>query len=391
MSHPREAAELMRAFVVRTGVVGDRPSHRYLWTDAFAVCNLLGLAASGELNDGVELARRLVDRVHDTLGRHDPAHGDNQPLGGRDEETRRQAPTSAGLRIGKPLPQRRPDEPPDPRLEWERDGQYFHYLTRWMHALARLAEETGDLRYHDWAVGLADAAFGAFVGHDRQHADRMVWKMSVDLDRVLVASMGLHDPLDGWITSLELASSAFTDPRRRARLLRQAEAYRSLCEGSAWSSPDPLGIGGLLADAWRWWRSVGSRNESVPVRLLDAARVGLVAARSRGLARGPVNGRLAFRELGLAIGLHAAERLAAAVGADGEHPGIEAALSRLSGEARLGQEIENTWRRPANRDGPTWRDHRDINEVMLATSLAPEGYLGRAPVPAAGPQSERIQ
>ena len=40
-----------------------------------------------------------------------------------------------GLRIGKPLPERRADEPLDERLEWDRDGQYFHYLTQWMHAL----------------------------------------------------------------------------------------------------------------------------------------------------------------------------------------------------------------------------------------------------------------
>jgi hypothetical protein len=34
------------------------------------------------------------------------------------------------LRIGKQLAERRPGERFDERLEWERDGQYFHYLTR---------------------------------------------------------------------------------------------------------------------------------------------------------------------------------------------------------------------------------------------------------------------
>jgi hypothetical protein len=50
------------------------------------------------------------------------------------ERTRRATgaahPTRGGLRIGKKLPERRPGEAFQERLEWERDGQYFHYLTK---------------------------------------------------------------------------------------------------------------------------------------------------------------------------------------------------------------------------------------------------------------------
>lgn len=42
---------------------------------------------------------------------------------------------------------------------------------------------------------------------------------------------------------------------------------------------------------------------------------------------------------------------------------------------RLGEEIESTWNEPSNRRQPSWEDHADINTVMLATSLAPEGIL----------------
>ena len=38
------ASALMTAFAERTGITSDRPQRRYLWTDAFAVCNFLGLA-----------------------------------------------------------------------------------------------------------------------------------------------------------------------------------------------------------------------------------------------------------------------------------------------------------------------------------------------------------
>ena len=41
----------------------------------------------------------------------------------------------------------------------------------------------------------------------------------------------------------------------------------------------------------------------------------------------------------------------------------------------LRDKIETFWRDPDNRRSDTWTEHRDINEVMLATSLVPDGYL----------------
>ncbi len=121
-------------------------------------------------------------------------------------------PTCGGLRIGKKLAERKLDEPFDERLEWDRDGQYFHYLTKWMQALARVSLVTGDGRYLRWALELAKAAHAGFtyklaVGKTR----RMYWKMSVDLSRPLVASMGHHDPLDGLITYTELEAIMGSD------------------------------------------------------------------------------------------------------------------------------------------------------------------------------------
>jgi hypothetical protein len=75
-----------------------------------------------------------------------------------DENVGEAHPTIEGLRIGKKLNERKSDEPYDERLEWEQDGQYFHYLTKWMHALNRTTEVTGDLRYNRWALELAKTA-----------------------------------------------------------------------------------------------------------------------------------------------------------------------------------------------------------------------------------------
>jgi hypothetical protein len=72
-------------------------------------------------------------------------------------------PTCGGLRMGKPLPERRPDQPVDDSLEWDRDGQYFHYLTKWMHALDQVTRATGQPMFSEWARELAHSAHRAFT------------------------------------------------------------------------------------------------------------------------------------------------------------------------------------------------------------------------------------
>jgi len=37
--------------------------------------------------------------------------------------------------------------------------------------------------------------------------------------------------------------------------------------------------------------------------------------------------------------------------------------------------IETFWRNEMNRKTDVWKEHRDINTVMLATSLNPDGFL----------------
>lgn len=72
------AAELMTGFARRTGLTGESGVTRYLWTDAFALCNLLGLRRSSGDPRWLDLAARLVKQVHHTLGRHrddDPRNG----------------------------------------------------------------------------------------------------------------------------------------------------------------------------------------------------------------------------------------------------------------------------------------------------------------------------
>ena len=64
-----QAIELMLRFEERTGLRSARPQQRYLWTDAFAVCNFVGLARATGDGHYLGLALALVDRVHDVLGK----------------------------------------------------------------------------------------------------------------------------------------------------------------------------------------------------------------------------------------------------------------------------------------------------------------------------------
>jgi hypothetical protein len=146
----------MTAFAERTGLTGGGTPDRYLWTDAFAVCNFLGLGETG-------LALRLVEQVHRTLGQYAPGDRRRGWLSGLDAKAAGAHPTVAGLRIGKKLPERGTGDPPDERLEWDRDGQYFHYLTKWMHALNQVARWTGEPTFNTWARELAAAAHRAFT------------------------------------------------------------------------------------------------------------------------------------------------------------------------------------------------------------------------------------
>lgn len=378
------AAELMTRFATRTGLDSDAPPQRYLWTDAFAACCFQGLAEAGAGDRFHDLALRTVDQVHRELGQHrgdDAREGWLQgPYGAASPEH----PTRAGLRIGKPLAERGAGERFDERLEWERDGQYFHYLTRWMHALDQLARATGTPRFNLWARELADTAHRAFTYTTRGGDLRMYWKMSVDLARPLVDSMGQHDPLDGYVTAAALRhTAAALGSTEGPDLGRAAADYAALIRDGGWSTTDPLGIGGLLMDAFRveqLMRAGGLDEGGLLNRMLASALAGLRRyAPPHDL---PAEHRLAFRELGLAIGLAAVDGMwrASMAGPFAGDATAQQLIAALRIHAPLREAINVFWLQSANRHAPGWTGHRDINEVMLATSLAPDGWLVLPPV-----------
>jgi hypothetical protein len=378
--------EIMRDYSRMTGLEPISPHpQRYLWTDAFSVCNYLELFSQTKDETYLTIALRLVDQVHHTLGRHRDDDDRSGWISGLDEHTGELHPTAGGLRIGKKLPERRPDEPPNERLEWERDGQYYHYLTKWMHTLNRVTRVTGDPTYLGWAMELARTAHARFTYLPASgNRKRMFWKMSIDLTYPLVPSMGQHDPLDGFVTLSELQATAMVDFGKPVHHDLSAEIadMAGICQRNNWVTDDPLGIGGLLFDAVRIVQLIvkgGFQYGMLLEDVVDSALSGIEAYSKGSFLSLPADYRLAFRELGLSIGLHGLELLREEIE---EHPGlfgrkspVHQAVDTLLEYMPLAEEIERFWMEGKNRETLNWTDHREINTVMLATSLAPRGFL----------------
>jgi hypothetical protein len=146
------------------------------------------------------------------------------------------------------------------------------------------------------------------------------------------------------------------------------------------------------ADFWRYRRGRGDRvwarrlltarvaahrasAQRRPIAVaLPASVAGLDVYARHGEWRQPVAHRLAFRELGLAIGLDAAGWLQTRPELAASAP-VRRLLDALVRYASVGEEIVRCWREPVHHATPGWSQHEDINEVMLATTLAPEGFV----------------
>ena len=215
---------------------------RYLWTDAFGVLDLVTLHCESLSTSGYDgahyltLAKRLVETVHDVLGRTRDGHArlpgatDSNPVGG-------------GLRIGK-VDADGPDA----------DGQYHHYLTVWMFALNRLSLAADDPKYNRLAVALALAIHPRFIRNRDSDRPRLVWKMRMDLSAPLVAIEGNLDPIDGFVVFrlLQATARAQSDPSVEDGhddvLKDEIQDYRRIMwrKGEQFVSADPLDLGMTL-------------------------------------------------------------------------------------------------------------------------------------------------
>lgn len=366
----KQAEQLMTNFVERTGIRGTKghPGRRYLWTDAFAVKCFFGLSRALNDEDYRQLAIELIDLVHYHLGRYHPQDERQGWISGLSEEEGRLRSTAAGLRIGKKLPERQQDQSYNSRLEWERDGQYFHYLSRWMSALLQAHKEVRDEKYLLHARDLFLATDKFIYGSGAGLA--MYWKMDTELSRPLVPNMGAHDPLEGMLLGLSLKNALFEKDEEVEALI---EKFEIMCRGKSWTTTDPLGVGGLLLDAVRAEELEHSGINLPPS--IEANKLFEESAES--LAGLPdfkekdPNRRLAFRECGLSLGLRITEPSKNAI--------INTSSTKLPEKKfYLASKIEEFWLDHEHQQAASWVEHLDINAISLAASLiaqeAPEAF-----------------
>ncbi|KAI1143629.1 hypothetical protein F5Y05DRAFT_401030 [Hypoxylon sp. FL0543] len=325
---------------------------RYLWTDAFGVINFVTLSREKKGPHSqklyLELAKKLADTVHSVLGR--TRDGSSRLPGATDEE-----PLKGGLRIGK-LDADGPDG----------DGQYHHYLTLWMFALNRLSLATGEARWNALAVQLAKAIHPHFMTKRGGH-DSMVWKISMDMRRVLVNSKGNLDDVDGLVVYQLLQETAKKFNKESSNkgsapapsLETEIEHYRRIMATHPKSlSGDPLDLGMSL------WISHFHREAAWSRGL---AKPGLRIARDRFFpaAQSPVTAsrdghyRLAFREFGACLGI----KCYVDDPSNSLYAGTEAVLDAWEGKLLNAAD----------------KDLRPINLAMYAAALIPgafrDGYV----------------
>ena len=379
MKEYQTAEFIMNEFASKTGLSDlSKPSERYLWTDAFAVCNFLELYSQTKEEQYKEISLLLVDMVHSSLGHY---HNGDKRIGWisglNNGDTH---PTIGGLRIGKRMLERAPGEVYDKVKEWDRDGQYFNYLTKWMHALNQVAIVTKEEKYNRWAIELAKTAHKAFT-HETRNGKRICWKMSTDLSRPMVTAMGQHDALEACITYLQLSATA-SEFGEVSQLSKEIEEVSAMLTLMPLETEDPLGLGTLLHDASTTAQLIaihGVAIEKLLIALLNAANNGIERFIRGGILEQQVRYRLSFRELGLSIGLHALELVQNIIE---EYPDkfeqkevINDILLGLEKYMSLSETIEKFWMHPKNQKNEIWSKDIDMNNVMLATSLVPNGFL----------------
>lgn len=208
--------------------------------------------------------------------------------------------------------------------------------------------------------------------------------MSIDLSYPLVPSMGHHDPLDGFITYLQLQATAakYSNKYTELDLSTEITDMVNMCKGKDWATDDALGIGELLSSTYKLAQLIISecmeQGDFLEI-LLDTSLISLKTLERKNSLKLPADYRLAFRELGLSIGTHAIEKLAKLIeqapqNIERKHY-LRSKTEDLMKYAPLSDFIEKYWLVPAHRETGNWLAYRDINMVMLATSLAPDGYL----------------
>lgn len=302
---------------------------RYLWTDAVGVLNFLTLYKETASLKYLQLAKRLIETTHAILGWS--RNGQRRLRGATKAK-----PLKGGLRIGKMT-----DNGPDG------DGQYHHYLTLWMFALNRMTCATDDPRYNSLAVELAKAVHPNFVFRDHANKLRMVWKVSVDMNEILVPTQGRLDAATGYVIYRILQDTEAMFDRGPMLLEREIEDYSVLTADTRELTPttDFLDLGMSL-----WLCHLIPNEDWASKFARQALRIAKELLGKTSAAAKNSSRRLAFREFGSCLGVKCYD--------------VDEEL-RNSAEATI-----HYWESVVEEED---EDLRPITQVMYASALIPGG------------------
>jgi hypothetical protein len=299
---------------------------RYLWTDAFGVLNFLSLSkeapdCSLEL---LEAAKLLIHAVHQTLG---APRDDRFPMCLRNGRF-------LGLRIGKVSARRGSDS------GMQFDGMYWHYLDKWLFALARYYQFTEDDKILQEAIQLAKDVFSAFCERRSNRPLGLYWKMNADLTPIpaLIGSCGPNSDAFSAITVFNILNDL-----SKGSLDQEVADLRYILNGYNEAPPfDPLGYGLL------WWRLQWlDPNECADMK----RELILISDQELDFEQGM---RLPFRLFGAVLG------------------------AKLSGVPVLAKGAEEIVTALVEKEfDPTDDEHSSINSVMLASCINPLAFKKR--------------
>jgi hypothetical protein len=316
------------------GLCHDGYQRRYLWTDAFGVLAYTSIAEMYEMNHDKEKANmyrhacdKLIRTVHECLGT--PRSNTNKDDVMKIDNTC--SPTGhVGLRIGKIHSRKITD------YGMEYDGQYWHYIDKWLLALAR----AGHVKE---GIDIAKSCFPAFFDVDN---GGIRWKLSVD--STAPPSLRHAGPSDDTLVALIvfsiLEANRVSDDDYTSNLRNEIKMLKDALIGyKPRVTDDPLGWGlEAMYDQY----------------LMGEPRLKMLASIHRS-ALHPSHLSLPFRLYGAMIGARVA----------GEKVAPKEKVDKL---VEMSLEYENN---AMERDGN--EEHSSINRVMLAMCLLCPGVLGK--------------
>lgn len=188
--------------------------------------------------------------------------------------------------------------------------------------------------------------------------------------------------MDGCVASLQLASTA----PDASELRKWSVVYESIALSHSLKTTDPLGIGGLLNDSIRLAQLIhlyDLDSRWLLHHLLEAASTGLAAWSLSRLWERPAELRLAFRELGLPIGLNGVswlrDEILPAMSSKVRTEELQQSLASIGQYQSAGEGIIEFWTDPERRkmvQNLAWATGYNVLAIPLAAGvLLPWGVV----------------